>query len=62
MDHLETLTPEDKARENHESFMENYELIGRSETYNSIVGLYYAFTTLSTVGFGDYTPRGDVER
>ena len=24
--------------------------------------LYFAFTTLSTVGFGDYAPRSDVER
>jgi len=24
--------------------------------------VYYAFTTLSTVGFGDYNPRSDLER
>lgn len=24
--------------------------------------MYFAFTTLSTVGFGDYYPKGDVER
>ena len=28
----------------------------------SIVGVYYAFTTLSTVGFGDYSPRSNSER
>lgn len=24
--------------------------------------MYFAFTTLSTVGFGDYAPRSNVER
>jgi hypothetical protein len=24
--------------------------------------MYFAFTSLSTVGFGDYTPRSDIER
>jgi hypothetical protein len=24
--------------------------------------MYFAFTSLSTVGFGDFHPRGDVER
>ena len=24
--------------------------------------VYFAFTSLSTVGFGDFCPRGDVER
>ena len=24
--------------------------------------IYFAFTSLSTVGFGDYCPRGDIER
>ena len=27
-----------------------------------IMGTYYAFTTLSTVGFGDLAPRSDPER
>jgi hypothetical protein len=27
-----------------------------------IISTYYACTSLSTVGFGDYTPRGEVER
>jgi hypothetical protein len=29
---------------------------------NVIVVFYFAFTSLSTVGFGDYNPRGDIER
>ena len=28
----------------------------------SVVGIYFAFTSLSTVGFGDYAPRSDIER
>jgi len=28
----------------------------------SIIVVYWAFTTLSTVGFGDYNPRSDSER
>lgn len=28
----------------------------------SIIVMYWAFTTLSTVGFGDYNPRSDGER
>lgn len=29
---------------------------------NTIIGMYFALTTLSTVGFGDYTPRSNTER
>ena len=28
----------------------------------ALVALYFAFTTLSTVGFGDFHPRSNVER
>lgn len=27
-----------------------------------IIAFYFAFTSLSTVGFGDFNPRGDLER
>jgi len=27
-----------------------------------VIVTYYAFTTLSTVGFGDFHPRSDAER
>jgi len=27
-----------------------------------IILIYYSFTTLSTIGFGDYHPRSDEER
>lgn len=29
---------------------------------NIVIATYFAFTSLSTVGFGDYHPRGDIER
>ena len=31
-------------------------------TYETLVGVYWAFTTLSTVGFGDYYPVSNAER
>ena len=31
-------------------------------TENTIIVTYFAFTSLSTVGFGDYNPRSDIER
>jgi hypothetical protein len=27
-----------------------------------VIAVYFAFTSLSTVGFGDYCPRSDLER
>ena len=29
---------------------------------NAFLSVYFAFTTLSTVGFGDFHPRSDTER
>ena len=34
----------------------------KTDAQNGIVLMYFAFTTLSTVGFGDYTPQSDQER
>ena len=34
----------------------------RTDITNAIIVVYYAFTSLSTVGFGDYAPRSDTER
>jgi hypothetical protein len=28
----------------------------------AIISLYYSFTTLSTIGFGDFHPKNDLER
>jgi hypothetical protein len=34
----------------------------KNQVQSLIVSSYFAFTSLSTVGFGDYHPRGNVER
>ena len=34
----------------------------KTDGERAIISMYFAFTTLSTVGFGDYYPKGDVER
>ena len=35
---------------------------GETIAYRVIVLVYFSFTSLTTVGFGDFTPRSDVER
>jgi hypothetical protein len=47
---------------NTEAFISYYELKDDTAQRKLIVGLYFGFTTLSTVGFGDYAPRSNVER
>lgn len=47
---------------NTEDFITHFELDKNSAYRNTLVGLYFAFTTLSTVGFGDFKPRSDFER
>ena len=34
----------------------------KSAAENTLIVAYFAFTSLSTVGFGDYHPRSDIER
>ena len=34
----------------------------RTNANKGLLATYYAFTSLSTVGFGDYEPRSDIER
>ena len=50
---------------------EDYEYFAKNEDWNiadksdldiNVVGMYFAFTTISTVGFGDYYPKTDFER
>lgn len=61
----------DVESEKQDAFYENFEeetfisyngLQGNSHKLNIIIAFYFAFTSLSTVGFGDYNPRGNVER
>lgn len=56
------MTPDELAAHNTEAFITYYELEDNTAQRNTIIGLYYAFTTLSTVGFGDFAPRTNGER
>ena len=42
--------------------LEYYNIEDNSNNYNIWLGMYYMYTTLSTVGFGDLAPRSDPER
>jgi hypothetical protein len=53
---------EENALEHEDAFMVFYNLVGLSNNENIIVYTYFAFTSLSTVGFGDYCPRSNEER
>lgn len=53
----------DNTTEHYESsFFNHFELHKKTDEENAIIMTYYAFTTLSTVGFGDYHPKSDAER
>jgi hypothetical protein len=56
------MTPYDFEHENTDNFIDYYEIDKNTDTYNVILGMYYTYTTLSTVGFGDIAPRSDPER
>jgi hypothetical protein len=43
-------------------FLSEYGLYETATSRNLLISLYFAFTSLSTVGFGDYAPRGNIER
>jgi hypothetical protein len=47
---------------NLETFYSYNGLDENSDIRNAIIVVYYAFTSLSTVGFGDFNPRSDSER
>ncbi len=51
-----TFSPEDFT------FYNYYGLKDREDSENLIIVVYFAFTTLSTVGFGDYNPKSEAER
>lgn len=50
------------AAKNQDTFIVYYELQNKNEGYLIATLTYFAFTSLSTVGFGDYAPRSDLER
>ena len=45
-----------------EFFLDFYDIDSQDPQYTTIVAFYFALTSLSTVGFGDYNPRSDFER
>ena len=50
------------AVEGEDNFKSEFGLNQYTDLENGIIVTYYAFTTLSTVGFGDYNPRSNAER
>lgn len=42
--------------------MDYYDIGSLSPLHDVIIGMYFAFTTLSTVGLGDFVPRSNSER
>lgn len=43
-------------------FIVEYGIFENENQRNIIISIYFAFTSLSTVGFGDFAPRGNIER
>ena len=41
---------------------EDWNIDKKDDLHINVIGMYFAFTTISTVGFGDYYPRNDRER
>lgn len=58
---METQTPE-YAKMYPDTFIHYFGFHEQSLDLNVIICVYFAFTSLSTVGFGDFNPRSDVER
>ena len=44
------------------TFYNVYEMEDNSKSLNLSIVVYFMFTTLSTVGFGDYNPKSEIER
>ena len=44
------------------TFYNVYELGDRDDADNLSIVIYFIFTTLTTVGFGDFNPKSEIER
>jgi hypothetical protein len=44
------------------TFIDFYHITENSLWAQMVIAVYFAFTSLSTVGFGDFCPRSDLER
>ena len=63
--HEVEITAEEESDEHHldeSTFMARFKLGDNERRDNVVIMIYFAFTSLSTVGFGDYFPVGDFER
>ena len=47
---------------NSSTFITHYGFKNKNDISRYITMIYYTFTTLATVGFGDYHPRADEEK
>ena len=53
---------EEFAQKYEETYIFYNNLQKKTAYENTLIVTYFAFTSLSTVGFGDYNPRSDIER
>ena len=58
----EGMTEEELSGENIENMIDEYQIMEKTPKEIMIFVMYYSFTTLSTVGFGDIRPYSDIER
>jgi hypothetical protein len=56
------MTPYELSLVNSQTFIENYKMEEQDDYTKFIRMVYYSFTTLATIGFGDYRPFADEER
>jgi len=52
----------DLGHTDQEFFISYNDINSNEEYYNTLLLIYFAFTSLSTVGLGDLNPRSDFER
>jgi hypothetical protein len=52
----------EESGEDGQAFIPYYGIQYKTKGEITIIHVYYAFTSLSTVGFGDYVPRSNIER
>ena len=53
---------EELAEKYEDTYIFNFNLHKKTAVENTLIVTYFAFTSLSTVGFGDYNPRSNIER
>jgi len=59
---LDTRTESEVIAEEEPNFLVHFNFVDKDMYYITNTLTYYAFTTLSTVGLGDYHPRANIER